>query len=450
MKKVKRVLVSFLIFVMGMSLSACTSNGTSVQKGETSPGNEHIKSITAITEVFGDGQKITAVAMEYDKDIDNSKLTQSAFSVSDMTITKVYANNAAEKASQGTNGKYVIIELSANASTSGPNMGGTPPNDQSAGGPPAGGPPTGGAPAKAELKASVTQAEDIVTTDGTKYTANSNEIVNDKIINLVVDDFKQLEFKDPTTGDTLKYNLYIPKNYDKNKSYPMVMFIHDSSVVSTETTATLTQGNGAVIWATPSEQAKHECFVLAPQYSTTTANDNSETTKDLDDTVDLISSLESQYSIDKNRLYATGQSMGGMSSIALNIKYPDLFAASMLVACQWDTTKVAPLAKDKLWIIVSEGDEKAFPGMNDITSTLEKDGAKISRATWNGRADAAEFASDVSKMKSEGSNINYTVLKKGTVVSEGQEDNAINNHMSTWKVAYNIEGVRDWLFAQSK
>lgn len=442
MKKVKKVLVSFLILVMGMSLSACTSNGTSVQKVETSPGNEHIKSTTAITEVFGDGQKITALAMEYDKDIDNSKLTQSAFSVSDMTITKVYANNAAEKASQGTNGKYVIIEVSANASTSGPNMGGTPPTNQSAGGsptsgPPTGGPPAGGMPAKAELKASVIQAEDIVTTDGTKYTANSNEIVNDKIINLVVDDFKQLEFKDPTTGDILKYNLYIPKNYDKNKSYPMVMFIHDSSVVSTETTATLTQGNGAVIWATPSEQAKHECFVLAPQFSTVTANDNSETTKDLDYAVDLIHSLESQYSIDKNRLYATGQSMGGMSSIALNIKYPDLFAASMLVACQWDTAKVTPMATDKLWIIVCDGDTKAYPGMNSITATLEKEGAKISRATWNPESSTEEFATDVSKMIAEGSNVNYTVLTGG-------------NHMYTWKKAYNIEGVRDWLFTQSK
>jgi predicted peptidase len=291
---------------------------------------------------------------------------------------------------------------------------------------------------------------DIITTDGEKYASNSNAIVNDKAINLVVDDFKQLEFKDPKTGDTLKYNLFVPKNYDKNKSYPMVMFIHDSSVVSTETDAALIQGLGAVIWATPSEQAKHECFVLAPQYSTVTANDNSETTKDLDDTVDLINSLESQYSIDKNRLYATGQSMGCMSSIALNIKYNNLFVASLLVAGQWNPTKVAPLAKDKLWIIVSEGDEKAFSSMNAITATLEKDGAKISRATWNGRASAAEFASDVSKMIAEGSNINYTVLKKGTVVPEGESDTPINNHMSTWKIAYNIEGVRDWLFKQVK
>jgi predicted peptidase len=47
----------------------------------------------------------------------------------------------------------------------------------------------------------------------------------------------------------------------------MVLFIHDAGATSDQITTTLTQGVGAVIWATPSEQAKHEAFVLAPQYS---------------------------------------------------------------------------------------------------------------------------------------------------------------------------------------
>lgn len=429
MKRVLSTITVFLIFVMVMSLSACATNGG----GATDTNAKHIKSVTAITEVFGDGQKVTVAAVEYDKDIDNSKLTVSTFSVSGRTVIKVYANNAAAKAEQGTDGRYVIIELS--------------PSDEGA---LTFVPIFGEAPKIAEAKVSVIQLGDILTTDGEKYTQDSNAVVNDKVINLVVDDFKQLEYKDPRTGKALKYNLFVPKNYDKNKSYPMVMFIHDAGVTSNETKATLIQGLGAVIWATPSEQAKHECFVLAPQYAGATVNDNSETTDDLDTTVSLINSLESQYSIDKNRLYTTGQSMGCMSSIALNIKYPDLFAASLLVAGQWDPTVVSPLAKDKLWIIVSEGDVKAFPGMNAITATLDKAGAKISRATWDGRASAAEFASDVNKMIAEGNDIKYTVLKKGTVIPADQIDDGGNNHRYTWRIAYTIEGVRDWLFTQAK
>ena len=54
---------------------------------------------------------------------------------------------------------------------------------------------------------------------------------------------------------------------DKNKKYPLVLFMHDAGPLSENTKATLLQGNGAIVWATPEEQAKHEAFILAPQYS---------------------------------------------------------------------------------------------------------------------------------------------------------------------------------------
>ena len=240
---------------------------------------------------------------------------------------------------------------------------------------------------------------------------------NDKQKTLIVDDFLKLEFKDSKTGETLKYNLFVPKNYDKKKSYPMVLFIHDAGVISDETDITLIQGLGAVIWATPSEQAKHECFVLAPQYSAVSTNDPER----YDTAVHLIDSVVSQYSIDKNRLYTTGQSMGCMLSIAINIKYPDLFAASLLVAGQWDAQAMSVLANKKMWIIVSEGDTRAFPGMNASLAVMEAAGTKISRAKWNARAGEAEKAANARKMVEEGNNIKYAVFEKGTVWPEDQE-----------------------------
>jgi pyrroline-5-carboxylate reductase len=43
--------------------------------------------------------------------------------------------------------------------------------------------------------------------------------------------------------------------------------MHDAGPLSENTKATLLQGNGAIVWATLEEQAKHEAFILAPQYS---------------------------------------------------------------------------------------------------------------------------------------------------------------------------------------
>lgn len=129
--------------------------------------------------------------------------------------------------------------------------------------------------------------------------------------------------------------------------------------------------------ATRADQARHESFVLAPQYDRVIVGDGANYTEDLDMTVNLLKALMQQYSIDPARLYNTGQSMGGMTSIAMDIKYPDLFAASFLVACQWNPQLVAPLANKPLWIVVSQGYTKANPGMDAIMAVLKENGATV-------------------------------------------------------------------------
>ena len=409
-------------------------------------------SVTAITEVFGEGQKTTAVILEYDKQISNKSLSTSTFSVDGRTITKVYTNKLAEKTERSVDGKYIIIELSkddANASTlsqTKPSGDGAAKSTQEMTGPPATMP---------EIKIippvlNVTQIKNIKTTNDKVYKASVNVITNNKIKNLIVDDFIKLEYKDPTNGNILKYNLYVPKNYNKNKSYPLVLFIHDAGNVSNNSDITLIQGLGAVSFASPSDQAKHESFVLAPQYEKATVNDNNETTNYLDTTVNLIKEIEGKYNIDANRLYTTGQSMGGMSSIALNIKYPDLFAASYLVACQWDAQLMSSMYNKNMWIVVSQGDLKAYPGMNASTEVFEQLGGKVDRAVWSGNATKEEIAINAEKMIEMDANIKYVALEKGTVVPSGQNDNGGSNHTNTWRIAYMFEPVRDWLFTQVK
>lgn len=86
--------------------------------------------------------------------------------------------------------------------------------------------------------------------------------------------------------------------------------------------------------------------------------------------------------------------------------------------------------------------------MNASVAVWEAAGAKISKARWNARATPAENAAQVRKMIDEGNNIKYVVFDKGTVWPEGVTVGM--EHMQTWKVAYYIEGVRDWLFDQKK
>lgn len=392
--------------------------------------SDHIRSVFAVTEVFGRSQRTIAAIVEYDTPIRAEGLTATQWTVEGRTITAAYANDALARSGSGRDGTYVVLELDSEdegSETFAPNL------DRPA-------------------SAIVTQVGPVRTVAGQVYAADPAAIINTRQINLIVDDFQQFRFVDPDTGLLLTYNLFVPRAYDATRAYPLVLFMHDFGVTGTNPMRTLAQGLGAISFASPEDQARHPAFVLAPQYPVALANDESQVTEYPDITVRLIRDLAKRYRIDERRLYATGQSGGCMASIALNIKYPDLFAASLLVAGQWDPARVVPMAKNRLWIIVSQDDDKAWPGMNAIVSVLEKNGAKVASGVWNGRSSPAEFDAEVAEILRKGhdGNVFYTSFQKGTVIPPEVEAKGGAGHVWTWPIAYRIPGVRDWLLQQSR
>lgn len=396
------------------------------------PLPDHVHGSTAITEVFGDGQKFTAIAVGYDSAIDSTSLTADAFAVEGRTITRVYSNTSAAPAETGSDGRFVIIELSpddADAVVFGSD---------------------GRNVIRKDPSATVTQIGELTTTSGEIYAASGLTIPITSTANLIVDDFDQGVFSDPATGDAVQYNLYVPANYDPAKSYPLVLFMHDAGITSPIVDTTLRQGLGAVVWASAAEQAKHKAFVLAPQFPVQVAGGGNGDTSWVETVVNLLADVASRYSIDQTRLYTTGQSGGAMLSLAIMDHHPDLFAAAFIVAGQRDPAQVDALAKTRQWIVVSQGDANAYPTEKAMTAVYERLGTKVARATWSGLSTPAEFDAQVTKMAAEGAPINFTVLAKGTVVPKGQDDNPGSNHINTWRIAYRIEGIRDWLFRQVK
>ena len=431
----KKILLFLTIFGMLISAGIVSAETTTALKTEKIKYPKGIRSVTSVTEVFGTGQQITHIIVEFNERVVNSQLTKNTFTVSDRTVEKIYSNTRPERTDIVKDGRFVIIELNPKDSGTSLRLEG---NDE-----------VGFQMKKATSK--ITQKEDILFTNGKKLEKSIAILENNKTRNLIVENFKQFVYKDPKTGTSVKYNLYIPKNYDKNKKYPLVLFMHDKGVLSEDTKTALFQGNGATSFAAPEEQARHEAFVLAPQYSRQVVDDNGDITSDLDATVNLIRDyLISKYSIDEKKLYATGQSMGGMMAIVMNYKYPELFAASYLVACQWNPKEVSTMAKNNLWITVSTGDAKAYPGMNAITSELIKRGATVAKDNWRADYTDAQFLEGARKVIAQKSNIKYTTLEKGTNPYLPKDANPGLEHSGTWKVAYNIPGIKDWMFLQAK
>ncbi|MFJ9244164.1 alpha/beta hydrolase-fold protein [Streptomyces sp. NPDC101776] len=441
------------VFGSATPSSAREASGT----GAASADGDHVKGLTAITQVFGAGQKLVAVAVEYDRDIDGRTLSTSTFTVTDRTVTKVYTNRTADLNDRARYGRYVIVELSPDDTAAAlwvtQQGGGTPPagggTGDSGGGVGGGGPKVGDTTPGGTIvaaKATLTQAGAVTTAHGTRYPASTTALTTDAVKNLIVDDFQQFTFADPATGQTLNYNLFVPEHYNPRKSYPLVLFMHDASVVNVATEGPLVQGLGAVCWASPEDQARHEAFVLAPEYGSVVIDDDYLPSTLFDATANLVESVTRQYSIDPDRRYTTGQSMGAMMSLGLNIKYPDLFAAAFVVAGQWPEAQAAPLAKKDLWILVSADDTKAYPGEQAITAVIQEQGTQVGTALWDGQSTAAEFAADVRSMKAQRTPVNFAAFETGTVVPTGSTTSA---HMATWQVAYTIPGIRDWIMRQS-
>lgn len=265
--------------------------------------------------------------------------------------------------------------------------------------------------------------------------------------------FQQLEYVDSETGVTLRYNLYIPDNYDETKKYPLLSFIPDDSIVGQDTTAGLTQGYGGSIWATETEQEKHASFVLVPVFDTSTVEggmgqSGSAVVEDQVNTyLDLLTSLQKEYSIDADRLYATGQSMGGMTLFYINANHPDLFAATLYVASQWEVAQLTALKDQKFFYIVGGGDSKASTGQSDLTAMLEEENVTYSNAEWDAQASAEDKNTMANELIDQKLNANFVHWTTGSVLegsSQGSE------HMASFDYGYTIPAVRDWLFNQSK
>ena len=276
--------------------------------------------------------------------------------------------------------------------------------------------------------------------------AMSSDSEIQSVLDESADKFEQFSFTDEETGITLEYSLYIPEDYDDSEEYPLIMFIPDSTGAGLSSSQIVENYYGAAIWASDEDQEKHASFVLVPAFTETVVDDNWNASEQLDATVNLINSLTQEYSIDTDRLYTTGQSMGCMSSLYLNSKYPDLFAASIYVSGQWDISVLDVLENQTFFYVTAGGDEKASGGQDEVMTLFDNDGVSYSYGTWDAQADEETQDVNVQGLIDEGNTANMIRFETGTVLNGGNG----MEHMASFNYAYKLTAVRDWLFEQTK
>ena len=258
--------------------------------------------------------------------------------------------------------------------------------------------------------------------------------------------FIQDVYTDPDTGYELEYSLYIPENSDNGDAYPLIMFIPDSSGSGLSAEEIVSNYYGAAIWATDEEQARHASFVFVPAFSETVVDDNWNTSDQIETAVKALLSLTETLPVDTDRLYTTGQSMGCMTSLYLNSKYPDLFAASLYVSGQWDISVLSGMEDQTFFYITSDGDSKASGGQNEVMAMFDQDGAAYSYGTWNCMDEDQNTKAQA--LIDEGKQANMIRFEAEYTNASGETQSL--THMLSFNYAYKIEAVRDWLFEQHK
>jgi poly(3-hydroxybutyrate) depolymerase len=127
----------------------------------------------------------------------------------------------------------------------------------------------------------------------------------------------------------LPYRLLVPPGYSASTRYPLILFMHGAGEAGTDNMVQLTAGgntaNGAMELVSAANLATYPCFMLAPQSPSGSGWSNASQ----DSIIAIISLLEANYSIDTDRIYCTGLSMGGFGTYAIVTRYPSEFACAV-------------------------------------------------------------------------------------------------------------------------
>ncbi len=128
---------------------------------------------------------------------------------------------------------------------------------------------------------------------------------------------RKLKFEKSVTKQiSLDYLLYLPKGYQKDKTYPTILFLHGAGERGSDVNKVAVHGPPKLVKA----GQEFPFIIVSPQcpegqvWSVEALNL-------------LLDEIEKDYRVDQTRVYLTGLSMGGYGTWALGLAYPERFAA---------------------------------------------------------------------------------------------------------------------------
>jgi predicted peptidase len=174
-------------------------------------------------------------------------------------------------------------------------------------------------------------------------------------------------------GTRMPYRLYVPPSYDTEKKYPLVIWLHGSDAIGNDNLKQITGYNdaGTRVWTL--HWKNFPTLVVAPQsYERYWSVLPSPLPPEEPLVVEIVAALQKEFSIDSDRIYLAGQSMGGFGVWAFLERRPSLYAAA-IVLCGPVSPAMVPeapgIAHIPVWVFQGAKDDVVSP--TDARSMVE-------------------------------------------------------------------------------
>lgn len=228
-------------------------------------------------------------------------------------------------------------------------------------------------------------------------------------------------------GDTLKYRILFPEGYDTGTKYPLLVFLHGAGERGDDNEKQLT--HGADLFLQPENRENHPAIVVFPQcpedkYWIDIAvrsqlrgqglPDFKESIKNPSEELalvnELVEGLVQEESVDKDRMYVMGLSMGGFGTFETLARWPEKYAAAVGI-CGGGNISLTKNYADQTAVWITHG------AKDDVVPVV------LSQRLYHA-------------LKEQGAKVKYTEFPEA-------------NH-NAWDPTFEIPGLLPWLFSHRK
>jgi predicted peptidase len=209
------------------------------------------------------------------------------------------------------------------------------------------------------------------------------------------DKMEKKEFKG-AEGQTLPYRLYVPRSYDKSQKYPVLLFLHGAGERGDDNQAQLVH-DGFLDFVAADSKAAVPCIVVVPQCAAkrrwsevdwdkkTPPITPKNPSQPMQLVLGLLDQLEKEYSIDPERRYVAGISMGGFGTFDICARRPGYFAAAVPICGALDVTKAKTVASTAFWIFHGGADTVVATSLSrKAYKALKEAGADVKYTEYPG------------------------------------------------------------------